>query len=82
VSDHKPRIRDFIESNFLIQATMRLQDSDSLLDFQIVDSTGFLELIHFVESEFGLKVPDAEMVLENFESIDAIAQYVQRKLGA
>ena len=82
MSDLKPRIRNFIESNFLIQATMQLQDTDSLLDFQIVDSTGFLELIHFVESEFGLKVPDVEMVLENFESIDAIAQYVQRKLGA
>ena len=82
MSDLKPRIRNFIESNFLIQATLQLQDTDSLLDFQIVDSTGFLELIHFVESEFGLKVPDVEMVLENFESIDAIAQYVQRKLGA
>lgn len=82
MSDLKPRIRAFIEGNFLIQATMQLQDSDSLLDFQIVDSTGFLELIHFVEAEFGLKVADAEMVLENFDSIDSIAQFVQRKLGS
>lgn len=81
MSDPKPRIRAFIESNFLIQATMQLQDSDSLLDFQVVDSTGFLELIHFVEAEFGLKVADAEMVLENFDSIDSIAGFVRRKLG-
>jgi acyl carrier protein len=66
----------------MVPASLGLQDSDSLLDHQIVDSTGFLELIHFVESEFDIAVDEVEMVLENFESIDSIAQFVTQKRGA
>jgi len=82
VSGLKNQIRSFIESNFLVDATTSLKDDDSLLQLQIVDSTGFLELIHFLESDFGLKVADDEMVPENLETIDNIAQFVARKRGA
>lgn len=81
MSDPKPCIRNFIETNFYLQSGSKLKDSDSLLEFQVIDSTGFLELIHFVELEFGMRVADAEMVLENFESIDSIAQFVLRRRG-
>lgn len=82
MSGLKNQIRSFIESNFLVDATTSLKDDDSLLQLQIVDSTGFLELIHFLESDFGLKVADDEMVPENLETIDNIAQFVARKRGA
>lgn len=81
MTDLKSRIRGFIETSFVLDPGQELQDSDSLLDFQVVDSTGFLELVHFVEAEFGLHVADAEMILENFESIDCIERFVVRKRG-
>lgn len=81
MSELKPRIRAFIDRNFLVPEGVPLLDGDSLLDHQVVDSTGFLELIHFVEEEFGIEVADAEMVLEHFESVDSIAQFVARKLA-
>ncbi len=82
MTDLKSSIRRFIETNFVLDPGQKLQDSDSLLDFQVVDSTGFLELVHFVEAEFGLVVADAEMILENFESIDSIERFVVRKRGS
>lgn len=82
MSELKTQIRTFIGKNFLVQSMRDLKDDDSLLDLQIVDSTGFLELIHFVESEFGIAVAEPEMVLENFESIERIEQFVSRKLHA
>lgn len=81
MSDLKKQIRTFIETNFIIESTVDLKDDDSLLQLQIVDSTGFLELIHFVESTFGVKVDDEEMVPENLETIDNIAQFISRKRG-
>ena len=75
------QIRDFVEPNFLVPTTLGLKDSDSLVDLQIVDSTGFLELIQFVESELGVVVAEPEMVLENFETIERIEQFVIHKRG-
>jgi len=79
VTELKQRIRTFIEGNFVIEPTLTVGDEDSLLQLQIVDSTGFLELIHFIEDEFGIHVADDEMVPENLESIGNIAQFVARK---
>lgn len=79
MSDLKKQIRQYIERNFIIESGTQLGDGDSLLELQIVDSTGFLELISFLESDFGLKVEDEEMVPENLETIDNIAAFVTRK---
>jgi acyl carrier protein len=81
VSELKEQIRAFIETNFLIDPSMGLKDDDSLLQLQIVDSTGFLELTHFIESDLGVQVADEEMLPENLETIDNIAQFVARKRG-
>jgi len=81
MSDVKKTVRAFITTNFMLGAEVTLGDSDSLLQLQIVDSTGFLELVNFLESHYGLKVADDEMVPENLESIDNIEQFVARKLG-
>ena len=82
MTDLRTQIRSFIETNFIIDSTTELKDEDSLLQLQIVDSTGFLELIHFIEDTFAVKVADEEMVPENLETIDNIAQFVSRKRGA
>jgi acyl carrier protein len=80
--DIKQVVRRHLEQSVLSDGTLELLDSDSLLQLQVVDSTGFLELVSFLESEFALKVTDDEMVPENLESLDNIEQYVRRKLGA
>jgi acyl carrier protein len=80
--DIKQAVRTYVEQNFLVGSETRLGDGDSLLQLQIVDSTGFLELVNFIESSFGVKVGDDEMVPENLETIDSIDEFVRRKLAA
>lgn len=72
--------RAFIRDNFLLAESCRsLADHESLVDREIVDSTGFLELIGFVEETFDIHVDEDDMVIEHFGSIDAIVAYVARK---
>jgi acyl carrier protein len=80
--DIKQAVRTYVEQNFLVGSETRIGDGDSLLQLQIVDSTGFLELVNFIESSFGVKVGDDEMVPENLETIDSIDDFVRRKLAA
>jgi acyl carrier protein len=77
------QVRAYIRENFLMGAQdLEFGDADSLLDRHIVDSTGILELILYLEESFGVRVLDAEMVPENLDSLDAIAAFVQRKRGS
>lgn len=78
--DYKNAVRAFIQTNFILSQEIQLKDSDSLLDLQLVDSTGFLELVGFLEDHYGIKVADDEMLPENLESLDNIEQYLVRKL--
>jgi acyl carrier protein len=80
--DVQQRVREFVTSNFFISDAASLTDSASLLDLGVVDSTGMLEIIGFIEQSFGLSVEDDEIVPANLDSIDRIAAYVGRKLGA
>jgi acyl carrier protein len=75
----KELVRRFITSNFYVAEPQKLQDSDSLLDSGVIDSTGVLEVIDFVESEFKVAVADEDMLPENLDSIANIADYVARK---
>ena len=73
-------IRAFIVENFLFGDTsVDLADELSLIEAGIVDSTGVLELVAFVESTFGLAVADADIVPANFDSIGRLAAYVKAK---
>ena len=80
MSDYKSKVRSFINENFMVASDVQLGDADSLLQVQIVDSTGFLELVNFLEATYGIKVGDDEMVPENLESLDNIEQFLKRKL--
>ncbi|MDD4885743.1 MAG: acyl carrier protein [Thiomonas sp.] len=83
MSDNQQKIRQYIDSNFLLGARdTSYGDTDSLLDLHILDSTGVLELILFLEETWSIQVADIEMVPENLDSVAAIAAYVQRKLAA
>lgn len=76
-------VRQFIEDNFLFREDRaELTDKDSLLDAGLIDSTGILELVAFLESEFAISVADSEIVPENLDSIGTIVAYVVSKSAA
>ncbi len=76
-------VRKFIGENFLFRDdTGSLADDDSFLEAGIIDSTGVLELISFLEETYKIEVTDEEMLPENFDSIRRILAYLDRKLEA
>ena len=79
--DIKEQVRNFVTSNFYVADPASLEDNASLLDRGIIDSTGVLEVIFFIEETFGLKVEDNEMLPENLDSIERIAKFVSSKKG-
>ena len=79
VMDTKARIRSFIAENFYVAEGAALADDTSLIETGIVDSTGVLEVIAFIEEAFGLSIPDREVVPANLDSIARIAAYVTKK---
>lgn len=75
------QLRQYVVENFLFgQDANRLGNGDSFLETGILDSTGMLEVVSFLEETWGIKVEDEELVPENLDSIDNLAEYVRRKL--
>lgn len=76
----RQKIRRFILTSFLFSNDeSQLKDDDSLLERGIMDSTGVLELVAFLESEFGLSVQDDELLPENLDSVSRIVAFAERK---
>ncbi|WP_243373887.1 acyl carrier protein [Geotalea sp. SG265] len=75
----KETIRKYIVENFLFGEEEGLKDDTSLLEKKIIDSTGILELVAFLEREFSIRVSDEELVPENLDSIDNMHQYLLTK---
>lgn len=81
MSEVENKVRTFIEENFLFRDDrMTMSDSESLLDAGLIDSTGILELVAFLESEFAIRMADADIVPDNLDSIRTIVSYVETKL--
>jgi acyl carrier protein len=81
--DIKQSIREFVETSFLFREGREgLADSESLLGAGLIDSTGILELVSYLESAFGIVVQDEEIVPENLDSVGQIAAYVEMKHAA
>ncbi len=73
-------LRDFISRTFIKgRSEKKLLDSDSMLDMEVIDSTGVLELVLFLEQTFGFRVEDDEIIPDNMDSIDKLTAYVQAK---
>lgn len=77
----KEQIRTFLTSNYYVTDLAALDDDASLLDRGIVDSTGMLDIILFIEETFDIKVEHNEMLPDNLDSINRIANFVTRKMG-
>lgn len=80
--NYSNQIREFVVANFLFGEAGSLHEDTSFLDSGIVDSTGMLELIMFLENTFDVKVEPQEMVPENLDSISRIVRFLKHKLGS
>ncbi len=75
-------IKRFISENFFVSLPDTLGDSTSLVESGIVDSTGVLEVVAFLEESFAIKIDDAELVPENLDSIGGMVALIARKRSA
>jgi acyl carrier protein len=78
--DVRDQVHQFIRDNFIFDDTKTVGGQTSLLGSGIVDSTGILELIGFLESRYSLKFNDNELIGENFDSIDKITAFLETKM--
>ena len=79
---YEKKVRDYILENYLFSNDQSLlSNDDSFLEKGIIDSTGILEVIYFLEDEFSIKVKDDEMVPENLDSVSNILSYITNKLA-
>jgi acyl carrier protein len=80
ITDIEREIQIFIVDNFLFGRAEELHDDESLLG-TVIDSTGTLELVAFLQNRFVINVEDEEMVPENLDSLKNVVAYVARKVG-
>ena len=76
------QVKQYVAENFLFTDDgYRFPEDASFLEEGIVDSTGVLELVMFIEETFDIAVQDEDIVPENFDSVSCLAAYVRRKAG-
>ncbi|MFO7840024.1 MAG: acyl carrier protein [Desulfosalsimonadaceae bacterium] len=79
MTDVKARLKNFIIENFLFGESDGLEYDTSFLDSGIIDSTGMLELITFLEEEFSIQLDDEELIPENLDSLKNLEAFLARK---
>ena len=79
----RDRVHEFVLEDLLLGDSEAMPAEDeSLLESGTIDSTGILELIQFLEAEFGIEIADDETVPENLDGIARIVDYIGRKTGS
>ncbi|MBC8184866.1 acyl carrier protein [candidate division KSB1 bacterium] len=74
------QVRDFVNENFLFGNTnVTFNNNDSFIEKGIIDSTGVLELVSFVEEKFNFRVNDEEIIPDNLDSITNLTTFIQKK---
>ena len=77
--DYEQKVRDFITEKFLYGKDENPSNETSLYDTGIIDSTGMLEIIAFLEGTFDIRIEDDELIPENLETIECITKFLERK---
>jgi len=75
----KTILREFISENFLFGNGQALEDDTNLFENGIIDSTGIIELISFLEMKFKISIEDEELITDNFSNLNSIGLFLQRK---
>ena len=78
----KKNIKEFIVENFLFGEEENLNGKTSFMDNAIIDSTGILELVDYLENDFKITISDDELLPENLDSIDNIVNFLEKKMVA
>lgn len=78
-SNVKSQVRQFILNNFLMGTAVDIPDDASFMERHILDSTGVLELVTFIEQMFDVRVHDDEMIPENLDDLNNIERFVRQK---
>ncbi|TKJ38346.1 MAG: acyl carrier protein [Planctomycetes bacterium B3_Pla] len=78
--DNSSKVREFVVENFLFGDGESLKDDTSFMEEGIIDSTGILELVFFLEETFSINVEDDELVPDNMDSLANISGFINRKL--
>jgi acyl carrier protein len=73
------QVRSFLAENYFLGQDYNFEDSDSFLENGIIDSTGILQLVAFLEETYGITVEEGELRPENLDSINNISSYLSRK---
>jgi len=77
----KQKVRKFITESFLSSSGLdAFDDNDSFMETGIIDSTGILELLEFIEDEFDIEVEDEEIVPDNLDSLNKLTSFINRKI--
>lgn len=79
MNDIAQSLREFVQENFLFGQDAAFSNDDSFLEQGIIDSTGVLELVTFLEEQFEIAVDDDELVPENLDSIDNLCGFIASK---
>ena len=74
------QVGEFIRQNFIFDDRKVLRPQESLIGSGVIDSTGVLELIGFIEQKYSIRFADDELVAENFDSLEKISKFIYRKL--
>jgi acyl carrier protein len=77
--DYSGLLTDFIKQEILHGRSVALNDDVDLLASGVIDSLGILRMVAFMEERFGVKVPDEDVVFENFQNIRVMAQYIAQQ---
>jgi acyl carrier protein len=81
-NEYQTRISAFITKKFPLVKKRKIREQDSLIGSGIMDSLGILDVVHYLEGEFGVQISDEELVPENFESVRSIAVFLVNKAAA
>jgi acyl carrier protein len=81
LSGYLRHVRSFVVEYFLFGDPGRLSDETSFIDSGVVDSTGILELIAFLEKSYAITIEDEEIVPENLDSCGKVARFLERKMN-
>ncbi|KAA6458330.1 acyl carrier protein [Acidobacteria bacterium AB60] len=74
-------LRSFVVKNFLFGEDQRLDNADSFLDNGIIDSTGILELVMYLQHTYEIEIYDEELIPDNLDSVNRLAAFVEHKLA-
>ena len=76
-------IRTFVIENFIIDENPdQLENDQSFLESGIIDSTGILELVSFIEEHYSAKIEDEELIPDNLDSVNNVVKFINKKLNS